>query len=189
MKIKQTELEGVLVIAPNVFADERGFFMETWNACRYQSEGINAHFIQDNLSFSRKGVLRGLHFQNPTPQGKLITVLAGGIFDVAVDLRAGSSTFGGWTSVVLTGENRWQFWVPEGFAHGFVVLSETALVNYKCTNLYDKVAEQCIRWDDPDIGIRWPCETPILSPKDAAAPFLRDLLLTSLFQHEKTMAV
>ncbi|MDX1548780.1 MAG: dTDP-4-dehydrorhamnose 3,5-epimerase [Rhodothermales bacterium] len=185
MNIERTELEGVLIIEPQVFGDDRGFFMESWHARRYRQRGIPGEFVQDNISFSRKHVLRGLHFQNPSPQGKLVSVLDGEIFDVAVDIRTGSPTFGAWTSVVLSSEGKRQFFVPAGFAHGFVVLSDHALVNYKCTAYYDRAAERGIRWDDPEIGIAWPVEAPVLSPKDAAAPFLRDLPTDALFHFER----
>ncbi len=171
MKVEETPLPGVKLIHPAAFADERGFFMETWHRERYRQAGF-PDFVQDNLSFSRKGVLRGLHFQHPHPQGKLVQALAGEIFDVAVDIRQGSPTFGRWVGYRLSGENRLQLYIPEGFAHGFCVLSETALVAYKCSDLYHPEADQGLRWNDPHLAIEWPIRNPILSPKDAAAPFL-----------------
>ena len=172
MKVVETSLPEVLIIEPKRFGDERGFFMETYQAERYAGAGIPARFVQDNLSSSQRGVLRGLHFQHPDPQGKLVSVLQGEVFDVAVDIRRGSPTYGQWTGVVLSAENARQVWVPEGFAHGFCVLSETALFAYKCTRYYDRDAEAVIRWDDPAIGIDWPLADPVLSAKDAVAPTL-----------------
>ncbi|ARA94461.1 MAG: dTDP-4-dehydrorhamnose 3,5-epimerase [Bacteroidetes bacterium] len=183
MQIRQTDLEGVLIIEPRVFHDDRGFFLEQWNAERYRAHGLPGQFVQDNLSCSRRGVLRGLHFQNPHAQGKLVTVLSGAVFDVAVDLRVGSPTFGRWTAVELTAENRRQFYIPEGFAHGFLALEDDTLVQYKCTAPYAPTAEQSLRWDDPDIAIAWPDLDPVLSPKDAAAPFLRELSEAKLFTY------
>ncbi|MCW2278998.1 dTDP-4-dehydrorhamnose 3,5-epimerase [Heliophilum fasciatum] len=175
MKIIETLLPGVLIFEPRVFGDHRGFFLETWNAERYHNAGILQQFVQDNLSFSSYGVLRGLHYQKPNMQGKLVYVLQGEVFDVAVDIRKGSRTFGQWVGVTLSSENKRQFYVPEGFAHGFCVTSETALFAYKCTDFYLPTAEHGIRWDDPDIGIDWPIENPILSEKDQKALLLRDL--------------
>jgi len=175
------DLEGLLVIEPKVFGDARGFFLETWNQRRYRECGIAADFVQDNLSFSRRGTLRGLHFQKPTPQGKLVSALQGEVFDVVVDIRRSSSTFRRWQGVTLSEENRRQVFVPPGFAHGFVVLSDTALFHYKCTDFYSQKDEITIRWDDLDLGIRWPIEKPILSEKDARALRLRDLPPERLF--------
>lgn len=175
MIVEETSLPGVLVLTPDVFADERGFFKETWNSRRYASLGIPWPFVQDNVSLSRKGVLRGLHYQNPTPQGKLISVLSGEVFDVAVDIRTGSPGFGRWVSAFLSSENHRQIYIPPGCAHGFVVLSDQALVTYKATDYYNPGGEGAILWDDPDLGIRWPIEAPLLSPKDAAAPRLREV--------------
>ena len=172
MKVLETELPGVLVVEPYVFGDERGFFLETWNQARYEDAGLPGNFVQDNLSFSSRGVLRGLHFQNPHPQGKLVHVLQGEVFDVAVDIRVGSPTFGRWVGVSLSSENKRQLWVPEGFAHGFVVTSEKALFSYKCTDFYHREAEAGVVWNDPDIGIDWPIANPTLSDKDRAAPRL-----------------
>ncbi|CAI8922691.1 dTDP-4-dehydrorhamnose 3,5-epimerase [Methylocaldum szegediense] len=174
MKIESTALPGVLLIEPDVFGDSRGFFLETWNRRRYHAAGLDQEFVQDNMSLSRKGILRGLHFQNPNPQGKLVQVLQGEVFDVAVDIRVGSPTFGRWFGVHLSGENHLQLYVPEGFAHGFCVLSETALFSYKCTDFYNPDTEYSLRWDDPDLGITWPIETPVLSAKDQSARFLKD---------------
>lgn len=175
MKVIETPLAGLLIIEPKVFGDERGFFLETWSRQRYQEMGINVDFVQDNLSFSRRGVLRGLHFQNPQPQGKLVYVLQGEVFDVAVDIRKGSPTFGRWHGVVLSDENKRQFWVPAGFAHGFCVTSESALFAYKCTELYAPQHERSIRWDDPSLAIDWPITEPQVSDKDRLAPLLADV--------------
>ena len=175
MDVIETKLPGVFVVEPKVFGDERGFFMETWNAGRYKENGLPFGFVQDNLSFSQLGVLRGLHFQNPDQQGKLVYVLQGEVFDVAVDIRAGSPTFGEWTGITLSAENKRQFYVPEGFAHGFVVLSDAALFAYKCTAFYNGEAEGSILWNDPEIGIEWPVEEPKLSDKDCNAPRLSEM--------------
>lgn len=174
MKITETPLPGVLVIEPKVFGDERGFFMETWNQTRYADTGLPEKFVQDNLSFSRRGVLRGLHFQNPNGQGKLVYVLQGEVFDVAVDIRLGSPSFGQSFAVTLSADNKRQFYIPPGFAHGFCVTSETALFAYKCTEFYDPKAEGSILWNDPSLGIDWPVTTPELSTKDAAGIALAD---------------
>jgi dTDP-4-dehydrorhamnose 3,5-epimerase len=149
--------------------------METWNMVRYKEAGLPYEFVQDNLSFSQHGVLRGLHFQNPNQQGKLVYVLQGEVFDVAVDIRVGSPTFGEWTGTTLSAENKRQFYVPEGFAHGFVVLSDAALFAYKCTAFYNGQAEGSVLWNDPEIGIEWPIEEPLLSEKDGGAPQLSDV--------------
>lgn len=174
MQIIPSRLAGALIIEPRVFGDARGFFLETWNKARYLEAGVELDFVQDNLSFSQRGVLRGLHFQNPNPQGKLVQVLQGEVFDVAVDIRVGSPTFGQWESVVLSAENRRQFYVPPGFAHGFCVTSETALFAYKCTDLYNPAAEGSVLWNDPDLGIPWPVDAPALSAKDRDGIRLRD---------------
>jgi dTDP-4-dehydrorhamnose 3,5-epimerase len=175
MNVLETNLPGVLVFEPKVFGDERGFFMETWRADRYEEAGLPARFVQDNLSFSQRGVLRGLHFQNPDQQGKLVYVLQGEAYDVAVDIRVGSPTFGEWTAITLSSENKRQFYVPEGFAHGFLVTSSTALFAYKCTARYNAQAEASVLWNDPQIGIEWPVERPVLSEKDRAAPPLAQM--------------
>jgi len=181
MNVIAVELRGLLIIEPKVFGDARGFFMETWNDRRYREAGLDARFVQDNLSFSRRGALRGLHFQNPAPQGKLVSVLEGEVFDVAVDLRRSSPTFGKWHGLTLSSENKRQFFVPPGFAHGFAVMSDKALFHYKCTELYSPGNELTIRWDDPDVGIRWPLQNPTLSEKDARGLRLRDVPEERLF--------
>ena len=175
MNVVETDLPGVLILEPKVFGDDRGFFMETWNGRRYEDLGIPNDFVQDNLSFSAHGVLRGLHFQNPKPQGKLVSVLRGEVFDVAVDIRTGSPTYGRWTGVTLSAENRRQFWVPPDFAHGFVVTGEDALFSYKCTDYYAPDHDGSVLWNDPEIGIRWPIEAPTLSGKDGSAPPLAEM--------------
>jgi dTDP-4-dehydrorhamnose 3,5-epimerase len=175
MNVVETDLPGVLILEPKVFGDERGFFMETWNARRYEEAGLPARFVQDNLSYSARGVLRGLHFQHPQPQGKLVSVLRGEVFDVAVDIRVGSPTFGEWTGVTLSAENKRQFYVPPDFAHGFLVTGEDALFFYKCTDYYAPSSEGTVLWNDPEIGIEWPADAPTLSEKDRAAPPLREM--------------
>lgn len=172
MKVIETDLPGCLVIKPRVFGDARGFFMEVWNHERYADLGIASSFVQSNLSRSSEGVLRGLHYQWPKPQGKLVSVLEGEIYDAVVDIRRDSPTFGQWTAVVLSGTNNRQLWVPEGFAHGFAVLSQSALVSYLCTAVYDPDADAGLLWSDPAIGIDWPVRSPVISAKDAAAPRL-----------------
>jgi dTDP-4-dehydrorhamnose 3,5-epimerase len=165
-----------VIIEPEVFGDERGFFLETFHTSRYADlAGISLPFVQDNYSRSAKGVLRGLHFQKTKPQGKLISVVRGEVYDVAVDIRKGSSAFGQWVGVILSEENKKQLWVPPGFAHGFVVLSEIADFEYKCTDYYDPSDEGSILWNDPDLAIVWPVENPILSDKDLNANKLADL--------------
>jgi dTDP-4-dehydrorhamnose 3,5-epimerase len=175
MIVETTPLAGVLHIKPDVYGDARGFFLETWNRRRYAEIGLDRDFVQDNLSLSRRGILRGLHFQNPGPQGKLVQVLQGEVFDVAVDIRLGSPTFGRWYGAWLSEENHHQLYVPEGFAHGFCVASDIALFSYKCTDFYNPAAEFSLRWDDPEVGVAWPIDgDPILSAKDQAALFLKD---------------
>ena len=176
MKVVETSLPGVLIIEPKIFPDARGFFVETYNKDRYVNNGILPEFVQDNLSFSTRGVLRGLHYQNPHAQGKLVYVLQGEVWDVAVDIRRDSPQFGQWTAVTLSSENKKQFYIPPGFAHGFCVLSPTALFSYKCTDFYHPECDAGVRWDDPDIGIDWPLTglQPELAAKDAQAPNLRD---------------
>jgi dTDP-4-dehydrorhamnose 3,5-epimerase len=181
VKTRLCELPGLIVIEPRVFRDSRGFFLETWNRGRFAEAGINADFVQDNLSFSCRGTLRGLHFQNPNAQGKLVQALSGEIFDAVVDLRRTSSTFGRWYGVILSDSNRCQLYIPPGFAHGFAVLSETAFFQYKCTDFYSPKDEITLRWDDPEIGIKWPIESPLLSEKDAKGLPLSDLPLDKLF--------
>lgn len=175
MKVIPTALPGVVIIEPKIFPDARGFFVETYNKERYVAAGIDIDFVQDNLSFSSKGVLRGLHYQKPHAQGKLVYVLQGEVWDVAVDIRHGSPTFGEWTAVTLSSENKKQFYIPPGFAHGFCVMSETALFTYKCTEFYHPECDGGFRWDDPEIGIEWPVTAPLLSEKDGKLPFLRDI--------------
>jgi len=176
MKVIETSICGCVIIEPTVFGDERGFFLETFHAARYaESAGINLPFVQDNHSRSSKGVLRGLHFQKTKPQGKLVRVVRGEVYDVAVDIRANSKTFGKWEAVILSEHNKLQFWVPPGFAHGFVVLSDIADFEYKCTDFYDSTDEGSILWSDPDLGIQWPVQNPIVSAKDAVAKQLADL--------------
>ncbi len=175
LKIVETSLPGCVVIEPAVFGDERGVFFETWNAERFGQHGLPVKFVQSNVSTSVKGVLRGLHYQWPRPQGKLVSVLEGEVYDVAVDIRRGSPTFGRWEAVVLSAENRRQFWIPEGFAHGFAVLSERAVFSYLCTDVYVKEADAGIRWNDGDIAVDWPVADPVLSGKDASAPLLADI--------------
>ena len=175
MNVQPMPLDGVLLIEPKVFGDARGFFMEVYNAGRYDEAGLTSTFVQDNLSLSGNAILRGLHLQNPHAQDKLVYVLAGEVFDVVVDLRVGSPTFAKWTAARLSAENRHQLFVPKGFAHGFCVLSDEALFAYKCSDLYTPAAELSVRWDDPDLAIDWPIEAPRVSEKDAAAPYLKDL--------------
>lgn len=180
MKVIQTKLPDVLILEPKSFGDARGFFMETWQQERYEAIGIKEKFVQDNLSFSSRGVLRGLHYQNPNAQGKLVSVVQGEVFDVAVDIRVGSPTLGQWVGVNLSGENHRQLWVPPGFAHGFCVLSDTAYFTYKCTDVYTPSAEGGIMWNDPDIGIEWPIEDALLSEKDKVYPRLMDVPVEKL---------
>ena len=178
MKISHTKLKGCVIIEPHVFGDERGFFLETFQAVRYEQEaGIDLPFFQDNHSRSARGVLRGLHFQKTKPQGKLVRVVRGEVYDVAVDIRKGSATFGQWEGVILSEDNKKQFWVPPGFAHGFVVVSTTADLEYKCTDYYDPSDEGSILWSDPDLNIPWPIANPVLSTKDQSAKRLVDLRL------------
>jgi len=172
MNVIETSLSGVLCVEPRRFRDTRGYFFETFRRDRYEDLGLPGDFVQDNVSFSGRGVLRGLHFQNPQPQGKLITVLQGEIFDVAVDIRVGSPTFLQWTGMMLSAENGRQLMIPEGFAHGFVVTGDSALVLYKCTSLYRPDCESSLAWNDPAIGIDWPLDAPVLSDKDRDAPIV-----------------
>lgn len=176
MKIIETKLPGAVVLEPAVFGDARGFFMETWNAERFGAHGLPTKFVQSNVSSSAKGVLRGLHYQWPRPQGKLVSVLQGEVLDVAVDIRRGSPTFGQWEAVILSEENKRQFWVPEGFAHGFAVLSDMAVFSYLCTDVYVKEADAGVRWNDPAIGVDWKIDAPLLSDKDTRAPLLADIV-------------
>jgi len=175
MKVEQTKLSGVLLVTPQVYGDERGFFMETYNRDKAVEMGLPGEFVQDNHSKSSRGVLRGLHYQNPQWQGKLIRTVQGEIYDVAVDIRDGSPTFGEWVGFYLNDENKQQLYVPEGFAHGFCVTSDTAEVVYKCTALYAPEQEGSLLWNDPEIGIDWPIEFPSLSAKDEVGVKLVDL--------------
>jgi dTDP-4-dehydrorhamnose 3,5-epimerase len=186
MKLIPAPLEGVFIIEPDLYQDERGFFFETYHKKKYQDIGIAQEFVQDNLSFSKKGVIRGLHFQVRTPQAKLVQVITGEVFDVAVDIRPGSPTFGKWTGILLSDTNRRQFLIPEGFAHGFAVLSETALFSYKCSDYYKASDEGGILFSDPSIGIEWPVKEPILSDKDKAYPLLQALSPENLYRPEKS---
>ena len=177
MNIIETDIEGLLIIEPRVFGDERGFFMETWNESAFKEAGLDLSFVQDNHSRSQKGVLRGLHFQNPGPQGKLVRVTNGAVFDVAVDLRKSSPTFGKWAGVELSAENKRMFWVSEGFAHGFLTLEDDTDFLYKCTAPYAPNSEHTLAWDDPAVGIDWPVADldPIISEKDARGLSLADV--------------
>jgi dTDP-4-dehydrorhamnose 3,5-epimerase len=176
MNIIETSLPGVLLIEPRVFGDARGFFLESWNRRSFAEAGLDLDFVQDNHSRSARGVLRGLHYQIGNPQGKLVRVTHGAVFDVAVDIRRSSPHFGRWVGYELSADNHRMLWVPPGFAHGFLVLSDTADFLYKCTTLYDPPGDRGIRWDDPAIGIAWPDlgMAPQLSAKDAVAPLLAD---------------
>ena len=173
MKFSETSLPGVLMIEPQSHADERGYFQELWRDDSYTGIGVGP-FTQDNVSVSRKGVLRGLHAQVNEPQGKLVFALAGAIFDAVVDIRSDSPNYGKWLGAVISEEDHRQLWIPPGFAHGFCVLSESATVYYKCTANYIADAQRSIRWNDPDVGINWPIDNPVLAPKDRDAPLLRD---------------
>lgn len=181
MKILASKLPGVRIIQPDVFGDSRGFFLETWNGRRYEECLGAANFVQDNISFSRRGILRGLHFQNPNSQGKLVMVLAGEVFDVALDLRRHSPTFGQWEAYELSGENKHQVFLPPGIAHGFQVVSESAMFHYKCTAYYSAADEHSIIWNDPDLALPWPLPDPILSAKDLKGRRLCDLPPELLF--------
>jgi dTDP-4-dehydrorhamnose 3,5-epimerase len=176
-QFEETAIEGVFIIEPTVFGDERGYFMEAYNEKDFVEAGIGCRFVQDNQSKSKRGVLRGLHFQKQYPQSKLVRVLYGEVFDVAVDLRKGSATFGKWVGVILSAENKKQFFIPKGFAHGFLVLSDTAEFTYKCDEFYHVEDEGGLRWDDPSIGIEWPDmpKKPILSRKDQCLPTLAEV--------------
>lgn len=175
MKVTQTDIEEVLLIEPKVFGDARGFFVETFSSERYAEAGIAGPFVQDNLSRSSAKTLRGLHLQEPYAQGKLVSVLEGEVFDVAVDVRVGSPSFGKWVGARLSGENKHQLYVPPGFAHGFCVTTDNALFSYKCTEFYHPETELSVAWNDPDIGIDWPVADPLLSQKDAAAKRLAEI--------------
>jgi dTDP-4-dehydrorhamnose 3,5-epimerase len=187
MNVLATKIPGVLIVEPKVLGDGRGFFMEVYQRDRYVGFGISARFVQDNLSRSTAGVLRGLHFQNPKPQGKLVTVLHGAVLDVVVDVRVGSPTFGKHVAIELNGESRRQLWLPRGIAHGFLVLSATADFFYKCDEIYSQTDEHVLRWNDPALGINWRCDSPKLSARDGNARTLVQLELEkSLPRYEKT---
>ena len=175
INVIETELPGVLILEPKVFGDQRGFFMETYHIEKYKALGVPNDFVQDNVSFSGKGALRGLHYQWPRPQAKLVQALTGEIYDLAVDIRKSSPTFGKSVGVVLSGENKRQLFIPEGFAHGFCVLSDTALFSYKCGDLYSPECESGVLWSDPDLGIDWPIREPLLSDKDRVFQKLKDI--------------
>lgn len=177
MKVLNTKIDGVKIIQPKIFGDERGFFLETFELNRYREMlEIDLNFVQDNHSRSGKNVLRGLHFQKHNPQGKLVRVVRGAVFDVAVDIRPGSDTFGQWEGIILSEENKTQFWIPPGLAHGFAVLTDVADFEYKCTDYYTPKNEGCLLWNDPDVGIEWPDITPILSEKDRDGLLLKNLI-------------
>jgi len=180
VKIIQTGIAGLVIIEPVVHGDDRGYFMELWNASSYAGAFFPGQFVQSNISRSGAGVLRGLHYQYPQPQGKLVSVLEGRVFDVAVDIRPDSPTFRKWVGVELSGHNHRQFYVPEGFAHGFCVLGEGALMNYLCTEQYHAPCDSVIAWNDPDIAIEWPIKAQSLSDKDRNAPLLREVALENL---------
>ncbi|MBE8890356.1 dTDP-4-dehydrorhamnose 3,5-epimerase [Klebsiella grimontii] len=178
MQVTDTKIPDVKIIQPKVFGDDRGFFLETFEKKRYQDLlKIDYDFVQDNHSRSSKGVLRGLHFQKQNPQGKLVRVVRGSVFDVVVDIRTSSPTFGKWEGVILSEENKTQFWIPPGLAHGFVVLSDQADFEYKCTDYYNPAHEGCLIWDDPDVAIEWPIQNPLLSSKDSKGRYLKELYL------------
>lgn len=175
MQVSAAGIPGLLIIDPVVHGDARGFFVETYSRDRYSEVGVSTDFVQDNLSSSRRGILRGLHFQHPRGQGKLCSVLEGEVFDAVVDVRVGSPTFGKWEGVTLSSENKRQLYIPPGLAHGFCVMSERALFSYKCTDFYSAENELGLAWNDEDIGIEWPIDAPLLSDKDRANPKLRDV--------------
>jgi dTDP-4-dehydrorhamnose 3,5-epimerase len=177
MEVIETEIPDVKIVVPKVFRDGRGYFVETYSAARYKAAGITADFVQDNESCSSKGVVRGLHWQAAThTQAKLERVIRGAVWHVAVDIRKGSPTYGQWESVVLTEGNKFMYWIPEGFAHGFVCLEDHSVFTYKCTNVYNKASEGSLRWNDPDLGINWDIENPILSEKDKVSPMFKDFV-------------
>jgi dTDP-4-dehydrorhamnose 3,5-epimerase len=181
VKVIETDLPGCLIIEPKILGDDRGFFYENWNKKTFSSHGLGDIEIQQaNVSSSSRGVLRGLHYQWPKPQGKLIQVLQGEVYDVAVDIRADSPHFGCWTAVILSAENKRQFWIPEGFAHGFVALSEQAIFSYLCTDIYNVECDAGIRWDDARLAIDWPVSAPVLSNKDAKLPFINEITIDRL---------
>ena len=175
MRVIETGLDGAVIIEPTIHGDARGYFQESWKASSYREHGLPAAFSQANISKSMKGVLRGLHYQYKQPQGKLVSVLSGRIFDVAVDIRLGSPTFAQWAGVELSADNHRQFYIPEGYAHGFLVLSESALFHYHCTTEYSAEYDAAVAWNDPVIGVNWPSEPETISEKDQHAPFLKDI--------------
>jgi len=177
MKVTPQGIPDVLLVEPRIFGDDRGWFCEAWQQRRYADNGIDADFVQDNMAWSRRGTLRGLHMQHPHGQGKLVQVLVGEVFDVALDVRRGSPWFGRWTATRLSADNKSQFWVPNGFLHGYLVLSDDALFAYKCTDHYHPETELSVRWDDPELGIQWPLDSmvPVLSVKDREAPLLSEI--------------
>ena len=175
MEVIETTLKGVVLLKPKVFEDARGYFFESYNRNAFKDAGITADFVQDNQSLSQRGVLRGLHFQNnPFAQGKLVRVISGAVFDVAVDIRKNSPTYGKWYGQELTEKNKWMMYIPEGFAHGFATLEDNTVFSYKCTNFYNKASEDCILWNDPDLGIDWKIKDPLLSDKDLQGKLFRD---------------
>ncbi|HLN52651.1 MAG TPA: dTDP-4-dehydrorhamnose 3,5-epimerase [Lentimicrobium sp.] len=177
MDILTTEIPGLLIIKPDVFSDDRGYFFESYNKSRFIEAGINVDFVQDNESKSSRGVLRGLHFQRePFAQGKLVRVIRGAVLDVAVDIRMDSPTFGKWNSIQLTEKNKLMYWIPEGFAHGFLTLEDDTVFTYKCTGTYHKASEASIRWNDPDLAINWNVTEPLLSLKDREAPTFKEYI-------------
>ena len=177
MELLKTPLAGLIIIKPDVFEDERGYFFESFNHEKMLAAGLDLHFVKDNESMSKKGVVRGLHFQAPPyDQGKLVRVMRGSVLDVAVDIRKGSPTYGKCEPVVLTGKNKWMFWIPSGFAHGFATLEDDTVFFYKCTNVYNKASEGSIRWDDPDLNINWGIKDPVISGKDILSPGFREFV-------------
>lgn len=177
MEVIKTSIPDVLILKPTVFEDDRGYFFESYNKEKFLQHGLDQNFVQDNESKSVKNVVRGLHFQKPPfSQGKLVRVMKGAVLDVAVDIRRNSPTYGQWTSVELTEDNKWMYWVPPGFAHGFATLKDDTVFFYKCTNVYNKASEGSIRWNDPDLGIDWKLENPILSGKDQQATLFKDFV-------------
>jgi dTDP-4-dehydrorhamnose 3,5-epimerase len=177
MEIIKTELEGLLIIKPEVYEDERGYFFESYNSEKFRQAGIDLKFVQDNESKSRKGVVRGLHLQAPPfEQGKLVRVMRGSVLDVAVDIRKNSPTYGKHASIELSGKNKWMYWIPPGFAHGFATLEDETIFFYKCTNVYNKDAERCFLWNDPEINIDWGISDPVVSQRDSMAPRFMDFI-------------
>jgi dTDP-4-dehydrorhamnose 3,5-epimerase len=186
MQIEEASISDVKIITPDKYADERGFFFESWEKSRYQDIGINEDFVQDNISYSKKNVIRGLHFQNPNSQGKLVYVIVGEVFDVAADIRKGSPTFGQTVEILLSSTNLKQLYIPPGFAHGFCVVSDYALFCYKCTDIYNSSAEHCITWNDPSLGINWPILDPVISLKDENGMLLADIDANHLPNYQDT---